>query len=360
MIERVHQGQLPSAGVGRVLGSVRDFVRAQLNVHHHNVSPSLAGIFTLLWYKRWPVILATVVCAIIGFVAAIVQPAKYVATMVVIPNVENQLNMGSSSGMMGGLSSLVSGSPLQKPERVTPFQQFMAVIYSKPAAELLESEGPFLRHLYPNRWDDKRQTWKPQPWSLVSILKSAVKSALRIPDRPYPGAENIAQIIRERVNISSNEKNSIYTFTFADRDPKFAAAFLKAIYDSGETLLLRQARAIASARVRQTERELDDTSVESSRRALMDVLTVFHAREIEANVGSPYAAQIVYGPISSDYPSEPNVLFYILGGLLFGLFISSLYYLIAAVFAGMPRGGDVVEGTFGAITPPGGRTTTCE
>ena len=284
------------------------------------VVATLGGMFSLLGKKWRTLILFAATGMLIGFVIASLMPRKYVAVMEMVPNVEEQFgNISGLSGSLGSLGSLVSGGALSKPENVSPFQRFMAIVSSRDVAEEMERRGNFLERLFADRWDAGSKSWKPKPNDPITLLKGAIKDILHLPNYPHPVAEDLMKIIHDKVGISEDEKQSIYTLSFADKDPGLAREFLSTLYASSETVLLRRERVTALARVNAAIRQIDMTTVESNRQALLNVLTVFQMRAIQTAVGSPFGARILSNPATPDQPDFPSIPLFMTIGLLAGL-----------------------------------------
>jgi hypothetical protein len=328
-----NERRFPSPGV---------WLRAQFNVPRGSVESTVAGLFALIWQRKGLILTSILFWGFVGYVAALVQTPKYVATMRLIPNVEDQLaamseSLSGGTGSLGSsLSSLASGGGLLKPEKVTKFQQFAATMTSLPVAAALESKGHYLRHFYPDKWDSEHNRWRTDP-TLLESVKGAIKDILGMRNVPHPDAVDLADLISRKVAFDEDDKVSVYTMRFSDEDPEFAKAFLLAVYRATEGELLSHERATTDARVKAAEQALQRTTVESSRQALTHVLVLFDIRALDAAVGSPYAAKILDGPVVSDYKADPSVLRYLLVGAMAGLILS----LIVIVSLGLVAATDV-------------------
>lgn len=311
---------------GYWLGAPWRWVCRQLDVPRDSIDPTIAGLFALLWEKKRFILVSVLVCALTAYIAARVQTPKYVATMRLIPNVEDQLaamseSLSGAGGSLGSsLSSLASGGGLLKPEKVTRFQQFRASLTSLPVAAQLESQGHYLRHFFPGKWDAQTNTWRSEK-TFTEKLKSAVKDVLGMRNVAHPDIVDLSLRISKKVSFGEDDKVSVYTMRFADEDPAFAKSFLMAVYRATEEELLKHERVTTRARVQAAEQALQNTTVESSRQALTHVLVMFDIRALEAAVGPPYAAKILDGPVVSDYAADPNVPQYIVLGALLGLIL---------------------------------------
>ena len=287
------------------------------------VIATLGGMFSLLAWKWRALLTFAVTGMLVGFIIASLMPRKYVAVMKLIPNVEEQFgNISGLSGSLGSLGSLVSGGGLSKPENVTPFQRFLAVINSRDVAEEMERRDRFLERLFPDRWDAERKVWKPKSENPATLLKDGIKDILHLPNYPHPVTEDLMRIIHDKVGIGEDEKQSIYTLSFANSDPELAKQFLASLYDSSETVLLRRERVTALERVNAAIHQIDVTTVESNRQALLNVLTVFQMRAIQPAVGSPFGARVLSNPATPDQPDFPSVPMFMGIGLLAGILIS--------------------------------------
>lgn len=324
------------------------FVRPEDGV----VVATIGGMFGLLG-RKWRVLVTLAVTgAFLGFVAAWLLPPKYVAVMTLIPNVEEQYgSLASVSGSLGSLGSLVSGGGLTKPENVTPFQRFRAIMDSQDVAEEMERRGRFLERLYPDRWDAQHNEWRPKSAGVITSSKDFVKRVLRLPVHDHPAADDLAAMIHAKVSVSEDEKQSLYTFSFAAKDSQLAKEFLSTLYASIETVLLRHERATADARVKAALQQIDKTDIASERLSLQNVLGLFQMHQIQVDVGSPFGARILAGPTAPDQPNDPSVLAFMGGGLLAGLILSTLLVLVLGMRVARDFPHDVRDG-FGVSRNP--------
>jgi len=301
-------------------------------IEQGSTDPTLSGVMFALWRKRRTILLFAFIGALIGFLTASLIQKKYVAYMQLIPNTNNALGGSGaldSLSSLGGLSELAGG--LNKPEKVTLFQQYMAIMASPEVAREMQRRGNFLSKLYPKSWDEKKHDWRPPPSGILADTKRAIKRLLNLPIPPHPTYENLAKQIAERVGIAEDKKASIYTISFANKDPVFAQKFLKALYDSTEAVLLRRDRDAARRRVKAANNELAKSTLSSNRNALTQIMVMFNLRMIEINVGPPYAAKILSDAEVSEFPTIPNVPLYTIVGFVAGIFLTSFLLAILAL-----------------------------
>lgn len=297
-------------------------------IEGQDIDPTLSGVMGVLWRKRLIILAFALAGALAGFLTASLTEKKYVASMRLIPNIDNTLG-GSSHLSLGGLSSLAGG--LAKPEDVTLFQQYLAVMASPEVAREMQRRGNFLSKLYPELWDTEKHDWRPPPSDIFAVFKRAIRHALNLPTPPHPTYEYLAKDIAKRVGVTEASKTSIYTISFADKDPTFARNFIQALYASTEAVLLRRDRSVAERRIQAAENELAKTTITSSREALTEIMVMFNLRMIQINVGPPYAAKILSGTEVSDFPSIPNVAMYVGVGFVAGLLLASFILGILAL-----------------------------
>lgn len=324
------------------MGRLGRWLRAGLVPEPGSVDPTLASLF-LFPLGKWRVILVGALLGLfIGFGIARVQTPKYVATLILIPNTDDQIsNMGGSLSSLGSLSALAGGGGLlSKPERVTPYQQFRAMVTSLDVARELERKQ-YLPKLFPELWDFQKNDWKPKPHSVLQPLKNVVKDILRIKSYPHPMVEDIVLKVSQDVAVSENDKTSIFSINYANADPRLAAALVSDIYTATENVLLQRERATADARVRAAQEQLAQTTVETSRQALMSALTQFNIKAIQAKVGSPYAVRIISGPEVSDSPIQPSIRNSIVIGFLAGLLATLFILVLTGLYSAWKKSGDL-------------------
>lgn len=279
------------------------------------VEPTFAAVFGHLG-RHWRKILATALfSALVGLVAAWTQAPRYVAAMVVIPNIDDKaglervLNPGSNS-----LSNLLS-TPFGKSERVTPFQQFDSLMLTEEVAGELEGRLHLLRHIYPEKWDAGRGEWK----SNTGSFGNSVRRLFNLPAPDYPDSHTLLGFLKRRVNISEDRLISRLTISYSDEDPRMAVRVLENLYSVTEELIIARDSRLSQARLEQAQKNLGDTALQSNREALASILIRYNLKVIETRVGSPYAALRLTDPHVPSYPTAPNVLQYMFAAMSIGL-----------------------------------------
>lgn len=305
------------------------WMRKLFYIEAGSIQPTIAGVATAMWRKKATILLLAVTGALIGLVTASFHERQYLAQMRVIANPDDQF--GSTGGGLGALGALGGLAGTIKPERVSLFQQYLAIISSPSVAHELERRGPYLPRMFPDRWDEKNHRWKPKPANLVTMTVGLIKWILNRPNPPYPTENDLVRAIGNRVHIGEAEKTMVETISFADKDPVFAKEFIQALNDSVEAVLLQRDRTIALRRLNAGEQELARTTINTSRDALTRVLAALHVRAIATDVGPPYAAETLTPPTVSAEPEIPNVPLYILLGFAGGALSAMFAVLLMAM-----------------------------
>lgn len=279
------------------------------------INPTFAVIFAHLWRNRGKIIAVALAAALIGFVTAKMQTPRYVSTLQIIPNIDDKvaleriLNPGGNS-----LANLLS-TPFGKSERVTPFQQFSALMLSEEVVAELERRLHLLRHIYPEYWDQTRNAWKPG----TGGLGNAIKRLFNLPAPDHPDLYMLQRYLQRNVGISEDRLLATQTISYTDTNPEVALRVLENLYAVAEERLIARDRQLSQSRLKQANQNLGGTILQSNREALAGILTRYNLQVIETNVGSPYAAVRLSGPKVLPYPTAPNVLQYLFAGLSTGL-----------------------------------------
>jgi uncharacterized protein involved in exopolysaccharide biosynthesis len=290
------------------------------------IEPTFASIFSHLWKNRGKILLTALIAMLLGFIAAQVQSPRYVATLEIIPNIEDKAGISRILNPDANTFSSLFSSPFGKSERVTPFEQFNAIMMTPEVAGEIERRLHILRRIYPRKWDAARNRWKPNSGG----LGYTIKRFFNLPAPDHPDRYTLLNYLKKHVDITEDKVTATITVTYTDVDQKLAIRVLQSLYSVTEGIIIKRDKQLTELRLAQAQKNLTGTMLQSDREALTNLLTHYHLQAIQAEVGSPYAALRLLGPEVQPYPTDPNVLRYMLVAFSMGL-LTIVILLIAKV-----------------------------
>lgn len=297
--------------------------------HGERAEASIASLFGFVWRRRKTLAFVILAGGLAGLIAAAVQTPKYVAAMEIIPNVEDKAGLASILDPSGNnlFSGLLSNSPFGKSDRVSPFQQFTLLLFSREVAARLEARGHYMEVIYPDKWDAVRHQWKDERPSLWR----AIKSFLNLPVPQHPDDQVFADYLEGHISVTEDKLTAMVTLSYAFKDRRMAGALLNDLYYATEEAILVRQGNLEQARLLAAQRDLPEQALESNRSALIQVLTYYNLRAIETKAGSPYAAIKLSGPDVAAFPTDPDFLVYIFSAAFLALVSAITLMMIGAV-----------------------------
>lgn len=187
-------------------------------------------------------------------------------------------------------------------------QHFVFYLQTRDSVELASRlmKYPELRaEIFHDQWDPKTQSWHP-PRGVVASFKSTLDSVLRVRSWSPPTPADLAAYLAKDVKVTSNVRRTHYTFSYASRDPAFAAWLLGQINDQTQSILRERAKARAELRIAHLLQQITATTVAVNRDVLVRLLAEQQQRLMLINPKLPYAAIVIDPPSVSHYPTSPR------------------------------------------------------
>jgi uncharacterized protein involved in exopolysaccharide biosynthesis len=267
---------------------------------------NVGSIFALAWSGRSLICWTTLVFALVACGAAFVLPKSFVATSIIAP-VSN-----SSSGSLGGLSSLVSqfgglaslagismGGDSKKFES-------LAVLQSEQLTEKYIVSNDLLPILFASRWDPARNTWKstdpkkiPTPWQANQYFKT----------------------IR---TVSTDTKTGLITIAITWKDPKTAARWVNDLVNLTNEHLRNKAIREGEADVAYLNEQASKTDAVAVKQGIYNMLQNEINKIMVAKGSNEFALKVLDPAIAPEKPSSPLPVRWTLEGFFAGLLLSLL------------------------------------
>lgn len=281
---------------------------------------SLTELLRVLWSRRWHIAVLCLATGLIAGSAVWLLPRKYDAVIVVSPVSEN-----SSSGRLGGVSSLVSqfgGLASLAGLSVTGDSkraESVAVLQSQFLTQRYIKDNHLLPVLYADKWDAAKAGWKSSDPKLAPTL--------------WQASEYFKKNIRK---VNSDTKTGLVTLTITWKDPRAAAKWANDLARETNEYLRNKAIAESERNIAYLNQEAAKTEVVAVKQAIYEILQNEISRAMLARGSDEYAFRVIDPAVPSEKPSSPGVPLAAFVGVLCGLALSIASAFVRVAWAAAP------------------------
>ncbi len=292
--------------------------------------------------RGWPTVLVSTVLTVVLVTVwmAIVDP-KYTAQMTIAPTgTDPSQNLGALSAVasFAGIGNMVS-------EDVPRYERFQQILFTRLLAERLDERHQIIRRVFEDLWDAETETWLPPPGPLNKI-KATVNPWFGLPAWSDPSDEELVEFLKEEVAIAQVGDTAMLQLSFSHEDPAFASAVLNWLHAEADTLLREEAREQALQQVAYARERLASVTVSDYRTMMLSLLGEEEKKLLLIEGAGPYAALVVDPATSSDQPTFPKPVIFLVAAVILGGSVGlALVFAWHAFFAPIPRAVEVEVGT---------------
>jgi Chain length determinant protein len=276
----------------------------------------------MLWSRKWPIALFAASGALIVLIlSAIIEP-DYTVKMIIMPPPDGGAsNLLSQFGSLASAASSLTGLKLPGGGVNQNYTAVVQLLNSpRVYAEVDRKYGVF-RLFYPKRWDDVRKTWKVRN-SPIDTIVSGFKWAFRIPVHDAPNEDDLARLLKDRLEISQVEFTDIYNVSLRYKDPQVAAQFLNWDLNTADSMVRAEALARIRGEIEYVDQRLKSVTIDEHRRALGDLLASLERQNMIISGGGNYAVFVLQSPAVEVRPSLVTLLVNVLLGFVGGAAIA--------------------------------------
>jgi uncharacterized protein involved in exopolysaccharide biosynthesis len=273
----------------------------------------LRELTSVLWHRKWHILIVTVVFASAAAIAALLVPKSYkaVAVLSAVSNVgSNQLgSVGGLVSQLGGVASLAGlsiGGDSKKSESI-------AVLQSEAITEKYIADNNLLPVLFERQWDKNTGKWKPM-------------SAKRMPTL-WKANEFFKKSVRSVVNET---KTGLVTLTITWKDAQTAAKWANDLVALTNDYLRSKAIDETDRDIAFLNEEALKTNVVEAKQAIYKILESEISKGMIARGSKEYAFKILDPAFAPDRPTSPDPPIWISVGTLSGLILSSAVVLFGS------------------------------
>lgn len=251
--------------------------------------------------------------AMIGLAATHVLRPQYTARAIVTSKAESR-------------TSSISLSLNSENSEPREFKTFREIVQDRVIVSAIQKRADFYEELYPNQWDVATKTWHEPPATFFSTSISTIKRIFGMPQWSPPDELQTSQIIRERLNLGSDEVRGFYTVSFIASTPERAKTLLIALLTTADDYIVERERSSIQDRIAHVQEALAKATVDDLRRGLITLFLDEERKLLVIDKG--FVVDIVSPPYASSTPSSPKPSVFIVVGFATGGFLGVLILLL--------------------------------
>lgn len=257
---------------------------------------TISDLVGLLWSWKWILCSALIAAGGLAYVASLIAPKKFDATITFAPTSANMANAGG--GTIGTLASRFSGLASLAGISVTQDSKKwddLAVLESARLTEEFISKNHLLPILYSKMWNSKTHQWRTSsPKKLPTLWKAN---------------ELFKRQIRE---VSIGAKTGTITLTITWRNPVLAADWANGIVRMANDYLRARAIAETDRHIAYLTAQATETNLVGAKQAIYNLLEEQIETEMIARGTDQYAFQVLDPAEPPEKPSWPIPALWIL------------------------------------------------
>jgi len=284
----------------------------------------LKELFLVLWKGRVPIVLGTLIGAILSVGYALSLPNIYEAKALLAPKAEGS-GLNGFAGQFGGLAGLagidIGGGQASKTqiavETLKSRSFFAEYIYEDVLVALMAAKG----------WD--RESGK----IIVNeeVYDSSSQKWIRdvqFPAKKKPSVQEAYGVFRRHLVVTEDKKTGFVRLAVKYYSPNVARDWVSAVMSGIET-------SIREKEIQEAKRSIAFLKAESSENSLISLNEVFASlieeqtkKIVLANASEEYVFEVIEPPVAAEHKSEPKRSLICILGCLFAGMLSVLYVLI--------------------------------
>jgi uncharacterized protein involved in exopolysaccharide biosynthesis len=260
------------------------------------------GMIMTLWRRRWWVIGSVVVSTLAFAIAAFTMTPIYRATVVLVAVEAERAgmsgNLNTALGQLGGLASLAG---INLNAGGSGKEEALAVLRSREFTEAFINDHGLMPELFAEKWDAERRAWRPD------------KGEPPTPAKAYQLFDSIRTIVQDR-------RTGLIIVQIDWKDREKAALWANELVNRINAEMRRRAIATANASVGYLEKEIESTSIVTTREAISRLMEAQIRQRMLANVNHQYSFRIVDKAMAPDVDDRvrPQRLLLLVAGAVIG------------------------------------------
>lgn len=280
---------------------------------------SIRDLIEALYRHRLVVLWCTVGTLLVGLLYAIFATPLYTASVTMVPvNEEKPGGLGNLAGQLGSIASLAG---INIPGGGSNAVEYVAILKSRQVGESFIREYNLKRHLFPEKWDEGRGTWKSaeagsKPSLLARMRRQVSAIMARLSgDQGWKGRPAEAEpstwlayaLFNEDIRlVQEDPETGLITVLFRFSDPELAAKWANAYVDMVNHEIRNKTIAEASRALSYLKAQAEETSVMGVRDTIFALVKNQLERIALANAREDYAFKIIDRAVVPETRSHPR------------------------------------------------------
>lgn len=263
---------------------------------------------SLLWTRRWRIMIITAVCGIMfAAVGALITP-EYEASVTVLPlssgNAVGMSGLSSASSLLGGLGSAIGLSQLGGSFK----EEAVATLKSNMIAAQYIKIHKLLPILFSKQWNASAGKWRsmdseklPTMWKAVRLFRRKIRT------------------------VEKDRQSGLVTLTIKWSNPKRAADWANGLVALTNEYLRARAIKRAENHIAFLNAQISETNQVDLRRDIYTLMESELKQEMLARGRTDYALRVVDPAMVPERPVTPSILKMTVIGLFLGLLLSGIW-----------------------------------
>lgn len=275
---------------------------------HRDDEIDLVELAYLLWDRKWMIVVAGVVCAIVAAAYSLIATEWYRAEVLMAPAEDNMTP--NLVGQLGGLARLAGVQTSTGPRA-----EALAILQSRDfTRDFIEAQN-LLPVLYAANWDEETESWKLDDKGKQPDMRAAVK------------------LFGEHVrNVEEDPDTGMVTLRIEWTDPDVAAKWANLMVQQLNDRMRLRALKEAEANMEYLRDALSQTTIVSLQQSISGLLENELQKAMVARGNKEFSFRVIDRAEPPEYRSRPRrTLIVILAGMLGGI-MGTFAVLIGHVF----------------------------
>lgn len=282
-------------------------------------------MLTRLWQQKARLVLWGLIGCCVGLLCAVLllrlSPPQFRVEMMIGPVAhQGAATMGAGAGLAieTGIGANGTMREWREEEMVSDYTRFRQMLTGPIVAEsLLHQDLDLVGHLMGLVPDPAPPYWR-KPTTFSTKIGDIVRWLVGRPaPAALPGVLELAQHLKNRVEIRPVADTAMHRLVVYDRDPGRAQALLNRLYRRTEAMMRQEASRRLQIQIDYVTQQLGQVSQASQREALGQVLGRFSQARIMLAVDLPFAADLVVPPMPAQ-ERDPPVMVVLAVSMLLG------------------------------------------
>ena len=277
---------------------------------------SMGDILGQFWAAKWVVLVTSVCCGLLAYVACHLMQPVYRAEVTLTPVSNASGSLKSMSGVLEQIGGLAALGGISLPTD-SEHSEAMATLTSRLLVETFIKEEQLLPLLFPRDWDSNRHEFRaghpaPTLWDGHKVFRTSV------------------------MRVTEDKKAGVITLSIDWTDPELAAQWANGLVRRCNLLLRDRAITLARGNIDYVEGALKQASRVEVQDALYRIMETELKKIVLAEGSQEYAFRVIDPAVVPQERNRPRAALLVPLGLLVGAVLGFLGSLIRSSLAQAP------------------------